>query len=141
MTAKARAGPAAGRTGPPCCPGRRPGALSRAGREDGVATVLAAVLVAAIVVVAIMVIDVGAAVSARHRAQAAADLAALAGAASAIDAEEACGAADRLARANAGSLRACGVDGFEVAVRVSVPVSLSVFGSDEAVAVARAGPE
>ncbi|AUN43230.1 hypothetical protein ASU32_22120 [Tsukamurella tyrosinosolvens] len=105
------------------------------------ATVLAAVMVAAIVVVAIMVIDVGAAVSARHRAQAAADLAALAGAASAIDAEEACGAADRLARANAGSLRACGVDGFEVAVRVSVPVSLSVFGSDEAVAIARAGPE
>lgn len=105
------------------------------------ATVLAAIMVAAIVVVAVMVVDVGAAVSARHRAQTAADLAALAGASSAIDAGEACAAADRLARANAGSLRACGVDGFEVTVRVSVPVSLSVFGSDEAAAVARAGPE
>lgn len=126
MTAGPRAGPAVS---------------PRGGREDGVATVLAAVMVAAIVVVAIMVVDVGAAVSARHRAQSAADLAALAGAASAIDAEGACAAADRLARANAGSLRACGVDGFAVTVRVSVQVSLSVLGSDEAVAVARAGPE
>ena len=41
------------------------------------ATVLAAVMIAAIIVVAVMVVDVGAAVSARHRAQAAADLAAL----------------------------------------------------------------
>ncbi|WP_232015608.1 Rv3654c family TadE-like protein [Tsukamurella paurometabola] len=130
MTGTSRAGrPSAPRRGRP-----------RGGREDGVATVLAAVMVAAIVVVAVMVVDVGAAVSARHRAQAAADLAALAGAASAIDAEEACAAAERLARANAGSLRACGVDGFDVTVRVGVPVSLSVFGSDEAVAVARAGP-
>ncbi len=117
------------------------GPAARAGREDGVATVLGAVMVAAIVVVAVMVIDVGAAVSARHRAQAAADLAALAGAASAIDPEAACAAADRLARANTGTLRACGVDGFEVTVRVSIPVSLSVFGPGEAVAVARAGPE
>lgn len=118
----------------------RPGAGPRGGAEDGVATVLGAVMVAAIIAVTVMVIDVGAAVSARHRAQAAADLAALAGAASAIDAEEACAEADRLARANAASLRACGVEGFAVTVRVSVPVSLSVFGSDEAGALARAGP-
>ncbi|WP_312854044.1 Rv3654c family TadE-like protein [Tsukamurella spumae] len=113
----------------------------RAGGDDGVATVLAAVMVAAIITVVVMVVDVGAAVSARHRAQSAADLAALAGAASAIDVDAACAAADRLARANAGSLRACSVDGFEVVVRVGVPVSLAVFGADEAVAVARAGPE
>ncbi|TWS24484.1 hypothetical protein FK268_11245 [Tsukamurella sputi] len=98
-------------------------------------------MVAAIVAVAVMIVDVGAAVSARHRAQSAADLAALAGAAGAIDAEEACAAADRLARANDGALRACGVEGFTVTVRVSVPVSLSVFGDGEALAVARAGPE
>lgn len=112
-----------------------------AGPDDGVATVLGAMMVAAIIAVAVMVVDVGAAVSARHRAQSAADLAALAGAASAIDVDAACAAAGRLAQANSASLIACGVDGFEVTVQVTVPVSLAVFGSDDAVATARAGPD
>ncbi|GAB3130398.1 hypothetical protein GCM10027289_14850 [Tsukamurella serpentis] len=105
------------------------------------ATVLAAFLIAVIVAVLVLVIDVGAAVSARHRAQTAADMAALAGAASAVDPEAACAAAGRLAAANGGSLRGCTVDGFDVAVRVGVSAPLVVFGSGEALATARAGPE
>ncbi|CAM3925242.1 Rv3654c family TadE-like protein [Tsukamurella strandjordii] len=110
--------------------------------DDGVATVLGAVMVAVIVVVAVMIIDVGAAVSARHRAQAAADLAALAGAADALDVDAACAAATRLAQENSARLLACTVEReFEVTVRVGVPVAFSVFGDGEAVAMARAGPE
>lgn len=110
--------------------------------DDGVATVLGAVMVSAILVVALMIIDIGAAVSARHRAQTAADLAALAGAASAVDAEAACAAAARLAAENAGRLLTCSVEQeFDVIVRVTVPVSFAVFGAGEAVVQARAGPQ
>ncbi|MGB6073492.1 MAG: Rv3654c family TadE-like protein, partial [Rhodococcus sp. (in: high G+C Gram-positive bacteria)] len=48
--------------------------------DEGGATVLAAMAMSALIAVVVMVVHVGSAVGARHQAQSAADLAALAGA-------------------------------------------------------------
>jgi secretion/DNA translocation related TadE-like protein len=82
---------------------------------------------------------VGAAVIARHRAQAAADLAAL-GAAGllASGADAACAQASAIVQAMGASVAACTVDRLDVLVAVNAPVSLGVWGP--ARAVARAGP-
>jgi secretion/DNA translocation related TadE-like protein len=82
---------------------------------------------------------VGAAVIARHRAQAAADLAAL-GAATrlAAGAGAACAQAAVIAKAMRTALDDCGVEKLDVVVTVNVPVALGVWGS--ARAAARAGP-
>jgi secretion/DNA translocation related TadE-like protein len=80
--------------------------------------------------------SVGAAVNARHRARTAADLAALAGAARALEgASVACGRASEYAAANGAGVRACRLDGFDLIVTVAVSTR---FGP--AVASARAGP-
>lgn len=82
---------------------------------------------------------VGAAVLARHRAQAAADLAALAAAARIpAGAETACAQARRIAASMRAALRGCDVDGLHVAVAVTVGTGLRFTG--EARAAARAGP-
>jgi len=75
---------------------------------------------------------------ARHRAQSAADLGALAGAVRAVQGPGvACPAAERIVRANGGQLVACEVDGLDVVitVRVNGPAG---WGSVDA--SARAGP-
>jgi secretion/DNA translocation related TadE-like protein len=83
----------------------------------------------------------GAAVVARHRATAAADLAALAGAVRALQGADACGTAADVARGNAAELTSCEVrDGGVVEVAVSVPVRLGRLGVFPATARARAGP-
>ncbi|MDF0529577.1 hypothetical protein P0W64_02985 [Tsukamurella sp. 8F] len=86
--------------------------------DDGVATVLCA----------------------RHRAQAAADLSALAAAASVIDPEGACGAASTIAVANGGEMASCTVDGLDAVVVVHVPAAFALFVAGAATASARAGP-
>nr|WP_177155111.1 Rv3654c family TadE-like protein [Glycomyces harbinensis] len=124
---------------------RRPGEARRAAaegdRERGSATVLAAGVVAALMVTAVAFTAVGQASAARHRAQGAADAAALAGAARVLFGEgEACDAARAMVESAGAELEGCEVGGLEVTVRVSeVPTGVpAAFGP--ARAVSRAGP-
>jgi secretion/DNA translocation related TadE-like protein len=83
----------------------------------------------------------GLAVVARHRAEAAADLAALAGAAAVpTGTVDACAQADRVARANGGRLDSCTVAGQVVEVQVAHDLRLGRLGAGTAVARVRAGP-
>ena len=84
-----------------------------------------------------------AAVTARQRAEAAADLAALAGASAQVRGMEVCGAAERVARAQAARLVRCVPDQAAVSVLVEVPVPLLMRRLDlpAARAEARAGPQ
>ena len=83
----------------------------------------------------------GSAVVGRHRAEAAADLAALAAAEHVVDGSEAaCAAGARIATVNGGSLRGCHIVGDDVEVTVSRQVGLGGLGAFPAVARARAGP-
>ncbi|MGC4933433.1 Rv3654c family TadE-like protein [Gordonia sp. DT30] len=110
--------------------------------ERGYATVAAAGLIVGLVSVLIMLVYVGAAVVARHRAQSAADIAALAAAVDQISGGDACPTATTVvAQQRTGArLRHCRVGGEDVIVEVVVPIELGVFGSRDAVASARAGP-
>jgi secretion/DNA translocation related TadE-like protein len=84
---------------------------------------------------------VGAARVARHRAQVAADLGALAAAARAIDGPEvACARAARIVTANRGRMTSCVLEGLEVIVRVDVAVRPLPGHARMASAAARAGP-
>ncbi|GAC85339.1 hypothetical protein GP2_033_00740 [Gordonia paraffinivorans NBRC 108238] len=111
--------------------------------EDGHATVLGAFVIAAVTAVLVLVIYVGAAVLARHRAQSAADLAALAAAVDhAGGGTDPCGEARALAGAQRPQVEvvSCRIDGADVVVSVRLSVELGGFGTGEAVAGARAGP-
>lgn len=85
------------------------------------------------------------AVVARHRAEAAADLAALAAAGQIGVSDRGCAAAERIAAANGASVRRCvpalAADGRSgtVTVWLAVPVRLPVVGSRDVLASARAG--
>jgi secretion/DNA translocation related TadE-like protein len=82
---------------------------------------------------------VGSAVIARHRAQAAADLAALAAAGRlAVGADAACAQASVVAQAMRTAVTQCVVEDLDVVVTVEAPVALGVWGP--AWAAARAGP-
>lgn len=84
---------------------------------------------------------VGSAVVARHRAQAAADLAALAAAGRlALGAEAACARAADVAHAMQTAVASCTVEDLDVVVTVEVGVVLGRLGTVAARAVARAGP-
>jgi secretion/DNA translocation related TadE-like protein len=83
----------------------------------------------------------GTAVAGRHRAETAADLAALAAAVHVPDGtERACAVGARIAVRNRGSLRSCRVIGDDVEVAVSTRVRFGGLGVLAAVARARAGP-
>jgi secretion/DNA translocation related TadE-like protein len=84
---------------------------------------------------------VGAAVIARHRAQASADLAALAAAGRLADgAGQACAQASALATVMRTTATQCTVDELDVIVTVDAPVSFGRIGVGTARAAARAGP-
>jgi secretion/DNA translocation related TadE-like protein len=84
---------------------------------------------------------IGAATVARHRAQAAADLGALAGAARALDGPAAaCGRATEIAGANGGRVVDCLLDGFDLILTVEVSVTPVPPVTRTASASARAGP-
>jgi secretion/DNA translocation related TadE-like protein len=110
--------------------------------DHGSATVWVIALSTVLAVVGAAVVLVGAATVARHRAEAAADLAALAAAGRAAAGEPgACGLAAEVARADAATLISCSVGGDAVVeLRVSSPVHLGRLGSWAASARARAGP-
>ncbi len=84
---------------------------------------------------------VASAVVTRHRAQAAADLAALAAAVHLVNGTgAACTRASALARAMRTAVTGCVVEDLDVIVTVDAPVSLGRMGVSRARATARAGP-
>jgi secretion/DNA translocation related TadE-like protein len=84
---------------------------------------------------------VGSAVIARHRAQAAADLAAVAAAMRlGAGTSAACSQASALARAMGTAVAQCVVEDLDVVITVETPVSLGRIGVGPARATARAGP-
>lgn len=107
--------------------------------DRGSATVLACVGVLVLLVVTAVAVHVGAAVLARQRAETAADLAALAGAAQVLrGAETACAAAAVVASANQAELTGCRTDGLDLLVEVTVDAGGPLGGA--AAGRARAGP-
>lgn len=115
-------------------PGIRPPLGTWPKREQGSGTVLVLGLVGVAVVLVVTALGVGAALAARHRAAAAADLAALA----AIDSGKRCSGAAQVAAINGARLASCefSADG---SVAVSVLVELPGLAAD-ALGEARAGP-
>lgn len=110
--------------------------------ERGSGTVLMTAVIAALLVVALGVSSLMGAQSAAGRARSAADLAALGGATaltSVVAPGDPCAVAERVARADGGSLRSCEVEGEDVTVEVGVEVRVLGVGR-VAVGVARAGP-
>ena len=108
--------------------------------DRGSASVLVLGLLVVLSVVAGVLVAAGVLVVTRHRAGAAADLAALAAAARVLDgAGPACAAADRVARATGAGVRSCVLEegGAVVTVELLPPGALGALG--HAVAVARAG--
>ena len=109
--------------------------------DRGSATVWAATGVAVIMIVFLVGLHLGAAVIARHRAEAAADLAALAAAGLAVEGTEAaCARADEIAGAMGGTVTDCRLAGWDALVEVRVPISIAFPGIDAAAGRARAGP-
>jgi secretion/DNA translocation related TadE-like protein len=97
--------------------------------------------IGAIVAVLVLLLQLGSAVSARHRAEAAADLGALAAAAYALDGpESACGRAGVVATRMGGLLAECRLDGWAAVVEVTVDGPGSLAGLGRATGRARAEP-
>ena len=119
------------------------GGTSPTGRhaDDGFATIWAAGAVLVLVALFAFGMHLAAATSARHRAEAAADLAALAAAAHTVDGEPvACAYAVRVVRGMNARLASCRVSGWEAFVEVTVEPALRLPGGDAAGGRARAGP-
>jgi secretion/DNA translocation related TadE-like protein len=103
--------------------------------------VVAVAMIAVLMSIALAVMVFGTAVVARHRAQAAADLAALAAAGRlASGSAAACAAASSVAGAMRATMTACRVERLDVVVGVDVRVGLGRWGVGSARAQARAGP-
>jgi secretion/DNA translocation related TadE-like protein len=98
-------------------------------------------MLALLMSIALGVMVFGTAVVARHRAQAAADLAALAAAGRlASGSAAACAAASSVAGAMRSTITTCRVEQLDVVVGVDVRVELGRWGVGSARAQARAGP-
>ncbi|WP_370329515.1 Rv3654c family TadE-like protein [Mycolicibacterium hippocampi] len=107
--------------------------------ERGSASIVAAAMIAALVVITAGSAHIGAAVIARHRAQAAADLTALAAAAYLpTGMQRACAQASALAAMMGTTAVECSVHDLDVVVVVEAPVRIPASGP--ARAIARAGP-
>jgi secretion/DNA translocation related TadE-like protein len=96
--------------------------------EAGSATVLASFLLSAVVVAAIVAGWWAGAVSVRHQAGTAADLAAVAGAQALVSGLAPCASADRLARANGAEVVSCRVEGSDVRVVARASAQVRVLG-------------
>ncbi|KAA9376289.1 flp pilus-assembly TadE/G-like family protein [Microbispora cellulosiformans] len=115
--------------------------MARPARERGSATIWSVTLTAVVWLAAMVVVQVGVARVARHRAQSAADLAALGAARWALAAPgEACARAKVITAANRASLRSCSVSEGVAEVTVAVPFEVPLLGAVTAVASASAGP-
>ncbi|WP_350223211.1 Rv3654c family TadE-like protein [Mycolicibacterium porcinum] len=123
------------------CPPRRQRFPSPAPGDRGSATLVAAAMIALVITFAGGGAYLGAAVTARHRAQAAADLAALGAAGAVVSGPDtACRRAADIAARMRSVLGDCRIDGLDVVLEVAVPVSLGRWGIGPARATARAGP-
>ena len=102
---------------------------------------VAVAMMAVLLAIAIGGVYLGSAVIARHRAQAAADLAAVAAAGHLVDGTgAACSRASGLARAMSTAVTGCVVEDLDVVVTVAAAVALGTIGVGPAHATARAGP-
>jgi secretion/DNA translocation related TadE-like protein len=109
--------------------------------ERGGVTIIVLALGFLITTAAVVVTTRGVAVIDRHRTQAAADLAALAGAGRVIEGSEAaCAAAATISRRNGALLASCRVSGDVVDVEVRAAVRFGRLGPWTVVRRARAGP-
>ncbi|OLT14009.1 hypothetical protein BJF78_20585 [Pseudonocardia sp. CNS-139] len=89
----------------------------------------------------VIAMHVGSAVTARHRAEAAADLAALAAAGHAVHGTDAaCERAGEIAAAMDAAVAFCALDGWDALVEVRVEIPLSLPGTGPARGRARGGP-
>lgn len=111
----------------------------RARDEQGVAVVVALGLVAVLAFVAAICVGTVGLVLTHRRAQVAADLAALAGAAALQRGDEPCAAATAIAGRHDATVTRCVVDGLDVAVATAVRLP-PLLGGAELPARARAGP-
>ena len=110
--------------------------------DDGVATVWAAAAVAVLTTVLAVCLHLGAALLGRHRAESAADLAALAAAQEAVRGEAlACRRAAEIAASAGGAVVRCRLVGWSALVEVRVPVPFALPGLDVASGQAMAGPD
>ncbi len=101
----------------------------------------AAAAIGVLMLIMMFGVGLGLAIGGRHRAEAAADLAALAAAAHALDGEEAaCAYADRVVAAMDGRLRSCHLDGWQVSVEVETRTWLPLIPGGNSYGRARAGP-
>ncbi|MFD0361867.1 Rv3654c family TadE-like protein [Nocardia sp. GCM10030253] len=109
--------------------------------EEGGATVLACLALTGLIGATLLVGQVGVVVVTRHRAQAGADLGALA-AAGALEqgAEAGCAQASEIARRMRVRIQACEVAQWDVTVTVVRNVPIGLYGNWTVRAVARAGP-
>ncbi|AYF73155.1 pilus assembly protein TadE [Nocardia yunnanensis] len=114
---------------------------SRVDGDAGAATVTACMALLGILAVGVLIAQVGVAVAARHRIQAAADLGALA-AAGALDGgvDAACRRGAEIADRQGARQTGCAVEGWDVTVTVEGRVSLGPLGVRAVRASARAGP-
>jgi secretion/DNA translocation related TadE-like protein len=109
--------------------------------ESGVAAVWAATAVSVFMAVLLVGLDFGGAVAGRHRAAAAADLAALAAAGHAVHGTgPACDRARRIAEQMGGRLALCRLAAWDALVEVQVEVGTTLPGIGPAIGRARAGP-
>ncbi|MEJ5946721.1 Rv3654c family TadE-like protein [Pseudokineococcus basanitobsidens] len=128
---------------PPAGDGMPAGRSARSSSDErGAGTVVVVGLVLVGLLLATATAVLGQAVVARHRATAAADLAALAAADVLLGRAtgDACGAAGRTAAAGGARLVGCALGGQEVVVHVVVPVDGVLTAVGPATAAARAGP-
>ena len=110
------------------------------GRDQrGAAGVVGVGVIAVLVFVAIVCVGVVSIVLAHRQAQAAADLASLAGAAALQRGGDACGAASGIAGRQHAMVTACRVDGTALSVTTGVDLPV-VLGGGQVMARARAGP-
>jgi secretion/DNA translocation related TadE-like protein len=112
----------------------------RGGPDRGSASLLVLVHLGVLLLLACALATVGALVVAHRQAQAAADLAALAGARAVLRGDAGCPAAARIAEANGGTLGGCRSSGAEVVVDVTVPAPRWLLALPDPVGHARAGP-
>lgn len=113
----------------------------RRDRDRGIATVWAAAGVALLTAALVVGLHLGAAIAARHQAEAAADLAALAAAGrAALGTPAACARAVTIAIAMGGRVTHCELAGWDALVEVQTPMTVAVPGHDTATGRARAGP-
>ena len=109
--------------------------------DRGIATVWAASAFAVLVCVLAAMLDLAGATAARHRAEAAADLAALAAAGQALHGgDAACARAGQIAAGGGGRVTLCRLRGWEAVVEVEVGVRLTLLGTTTVRGRALAGP-